>query len=196
MNSTNESACPVTAGQALNTDNKAVGGTLSQSQHSIVPPLVQLPPTPLPVIAANIPEALTSCPQWVCWRYTLKGGKWTKPPYQTNGRLADKTNPAHYSDFQTVLAAYEAGRFSGIGFVLTVDDPFVAIDLDHCLDGSIITEEAQGIIESVRSYTEQSPSGNGIRIFVRGTIPRNFKKGIEVYSQAAYLTVTGQRWQS
>ena len=80
--------------------------------------------------------------------------------------------------------------------MLTADDPFVAIDIDHCLNDSGITDEAKAIIKTLDSYTEISPSGTGIRIFVKGTIPRNIKKGIEIYSHDSYVTVTGQRWES
>lgn len=152
-------------------------------------------PTPLPVIPENLPQELKECSQWVCWKYDWDGKKWTKPPYRPNGYKADKTNPNHYSEFVIVMAAYQKGHFDGIGFVLTKNDPFVAIDIDHCLNGSVLTEEARGIISIMESYTEISPSGTGIRIFVKGAIPRNMKKGIEIYGRDSYVTVTGQRWQ-
>lgn len=152
-------------------------------------------PTPLTVNPVNIPEALKSFSQWVCWKYIWKDPKWTKPPFQPNGYKASKTNPQHYSEFYEVMAAYEEGGFDGIGFVLTANDPFVAIDIDHCLDGNGLTEEAAGIIKTMDSYTERSPSGEGIRIFVKGSIPRNIHKEIEIYSHGSYVTVTGQRWQ-
>ena len=161
-------------------------------------------PTPLTVNPVNIPEALKSYPQWVGWKYVFKEGKegkpgkWSKPPFQPNGMIAVKTNPEHYSDFSDVLAAYEdeESAFDGIGFVLTDKDPFVAIDIDHCLVDGSTTDEAAGIIEELKSYTEISPSGEGIRIFVTGNIPRNIHKGIEIYSHSSYVTVTGQRWGS
>jgi len=153
-------------------------------------------PSPLRVIPANIPQELKDAPQWVCWKYDWDGKKWTKPPYRPDGFKASKTTAAHYSDFAKVLAAYEKGSFDGIGFVLTKNDPFVAIDIDHCLEGDVLSDEAKEIIKMMGSYTETSPSGTGIRIFVKGAIPRNIKKGIEIYSHDSYVTVTGQRWQS
>lgn len=181
---------------ALGTDNKAIGEALNETNNTTIQPSSQQPPTPLPVIAGNIPEALRALNQWVCWRYIWAKTRWTKPPYQPNGRMADKTNPQHYSEFAEVWAAYKEGGFDGIGFVLTADDPFVAIDIDDCLNGNSITDEARDIIKAVDSYTEKSPSSEGIRIFVKGTIPRNIKKGIEIYDHDSYVTVTGQRWQS
>lgn len=151
-------------------------------------------PFPLRIKPANIPDEMKALPQWVNWKYEWDEKKWTKPPYHPKGFKASKTNPAHFSSFETVLAAYEKGDFDGIGFVLTAGDPFVAIDIDKCLCGDILTEEAKGIIEELNSYTEVSPSGAGIRIFVKGSIPRNIKTGIELYGQDSYVTITGQRW--
>lgn len=151
-------------------------------------------PSPLRLIPANIPEELKVVPQWVGWKYEWDGKKWTKPPFRPNGYKASKTNPQHYSDFSRVLAAYKKGAFDGIGFVLTDHDPFVAIDIDHCLNGTVLTDEAREIIKTMNSYTETSPSGTGIRIFVKGTIPKNVKKKIEIYSHDSYVTVTGRRW--
>lgn len=169
--------------------------TEGQSQGSFSH-LQEQAPVPDPVIQSNIPEELKEIHQWVGWRYEWNGKKWTKPPYHPSGYKANKMNPDHYSDFSDVLAAYEEGGFSGIGFILTKDDPFVAIDIDHCLDGNILTDEARDIIKAMDSYTEISPSGTGIRIFVKGTVPRNMKKGIEIYCHSSYVTVTGRRWQS
>jgi len=51
------------------------------------------------------------------------------------------------------------------------------------------------IIHKMNSYSEFSPSGEGIRIFVKGTLPDGVtgrKKGnIEIYQAVRYLTVTG-----
>lgn len=152
------------------------------------------PPNPLPVIDENIPEELKSYWQWVCWRYELVKTRWTKVPYRPRGGKASVIKTEHYSAFTDVIDAYAKGGFSGIGFVLTALDPIVAIDIDHCLEGGILTGEAKGIIESLNSYTEVSPSGTGIRILAKGTLPKNVKKGIEIYIHGRYITLTGQRW--
>ena len=41
-----------------------------------------------------------------------------------------------WSTFERAFATYDTYRtdgIDGVGFVLTVDDPFVGIDLDHCV---------------------------------------------------------------
>jgi len=154
-------------------------------------------PKPLPVVFHFIPQPLIELPQWVMWRYEFDGKKWTKPPFKVNGYKADKTNPDHWTDFSEVIAAYEDLNidFDGIGFVLTKNDPFVAVDLDHCINhDESINDFAKDIIELMDSYTEFSPSGDGIRIFAKGKLPRNRKnKQIELYDHAWYLTVTGHQ---
>ncbi|MBI2225933.1 MAG: hypothetical protein HYU44_13525, partial [Betaproteobacteria bacterium] len=53
---------------------------------------------------------------------------------------------------------------------------------------------AQTIVERTDSFTEISPSGTGLHVFVRGTVSRALKgEQIEVYSDARYIAVTGHR---
>ena len=52
---------------------------------------------------------------------------------------------------------------------------------------------ARQIIIGLNSYTEVSPSGTGLHIFVRGHLPdKGQKRGpIELYDRERYFTVTG-----
>jgi len=72
----------------------------------------------------------------------------------------------------------------------------VGIDLDHCRDPQTgeITPRALEIVQRLDSYTEISPSGDGLHILVIGQLPRQGNKcgGIEMYSSGRYFTVTGQ----
>jgi len=163
-----------------------------------VPPAKPAWLKPLP---QNIPEALRAFPQWVCWRGVWvegtngKPGRWTKVPYQPNGQKASVTNQAHWTDFSEAVASCEdcESDFDGFGFVLTENDPFVGIDLDKCIDADgVIAIPVQAIIKAMNSYSEYSPSGTGIRIFVRGQLAKAIKQGkAEVYGAARYLTCTG-----
>lgn len=160
-------------------------------------------PKYLEVIPANIPEELKRLSQWVCWKAQwVKGtagkpGRWAKVPCQPNSHNASVTNPEQWSSFSEVIAVYQDlnSNFDGIGFVLAKDDPFTALDLDKCIDADgNSNEQAKTIIKQMGSYTENSPSGNGIRIFIKGHLPqssRNRKGHYEVYSQDRYVTVTG-----
>ena len=78
---------------------------------------------------------LVERPQWAVWRWTQqKDGRWQKPPFQALDpqRHASTRIPSTWCDYATALAAVQAGKADGITYVLTEDDPFAAIDLDHC----------------------------------------------------------------
>ncbi|BDD88007.1 hypothetical protein DPPLL_23720 [Desulfofustis limnaeus] len=92
------------------------------------------------------------------------------------------------------MAAYqdEESGFDGIGFCVTENDPFAFGDLDHCLDNCDRQAIADRIVGLLDSYTEKSPSGDGLRIITKGKLPANHRiNGFEFYSSVWYLTITG-----
>jgi putative DNA primase/helicase len=149
----------------------------------------------------TIPDELINLPQWVCWREEERDGKKTKVPVNPRtGGNADCTRPDTWSTFLTAQAYYygnlgNGAGIKGIGFQVTAGDPFVGIDLDDCRDKESGTIEpwADAIIKQSGSYTEISPSGTGIRIFIKGKLPGpgNRKGKIEIYESGRYLTLTG-----
>ena len=144
-----------------------------------------------------IPRALRVTPQWVAWRYEIRDGKKTKVPYNAaTGIRAESDNEATWATFEDALAFHRANSWTdGIGLVVSDDDDFVGIDLDHCRDAETgdIAEWAMEIVRTVDSYTEITPSNEGLRIFARGSLPSyGRKKGnFEIYESGRYLTVTG-----
>jgi hypothetical protein len=156
------------------------------------------------VLLNTIPQELKEFPQWVVWRYESRDGKPkpTKVPYQAAkpDEKASVTDSTTWASFDIASNALASGSYDGIGFVLTLDDPFVGIDLDHCYDPEThkIDHSALAIIEQLHSYTERSPSGTGIRIFVRGALPpgRRKKGTLEFYDDERYLTLTGHHLES
>ena len=162
-----------------------------------------------PITTENIPLDLIQLPQWVCWRWTevpdKKTGetKWTKPPFQVDGRYADSTKPSTWTTFENALAGFEQSAdwtnqrpLSGIGFVVTNDDPFVGVDLDHCVDPDSRRMEqwAQEIVDQLNTYTEVTPSGTGLRCFLKGKLPPRGRKkdDFECYETTRFLTITGR----
>jgi putative DNA primase/helicase len=93
----------------------------------------------------------------------------------------------------TTYLAHRSGGLDGIGFVLTPTDPYVAVDIDSCIKGAEIESRAAQIVEELRSYTEVSPSGRGIRILLASPdFQTNARTAeTEVYSHSRYVTVTG-----
>jgi hypothetical protein len=143
-----------------------------------------------------VPATLRERRQWVLWRLVHKAGapKPTKIPYQPGGALASSTNPATWSTFDDVRAAYEAGGFDGVGFVFAADDPFVGIDLDGCRDPVTgeLAPDARAAVDRFQTYTEVSPSGKGVHLILMGTLPPSGRKHgpVEAYSEGRYFTIT------
>ena len=145
----------------------------------------------------QIPAELRQLPQWVGWRWEERDGKRTKPPYTADGlHPASCDDPSTWSTFEAVCAGIEAGKLSGAGFQVKDDQGILGVDLDHCGEPMKGTIEpwAQAIVDRLRSYTEVSPSGTGLRIFVKATKPgpRCRKGSLEIYDRSRYFTVTGQ----
>lgn len=153
----------------------------------------------------NIPDELTSIVQWLVWKYELKEGgldpllptSWTKVPYQVrNARMkCDPTNPSHLAPFSEAVALYERREleFSGIGFaILGTENPRITcIDLDTTEDETIRAFQTEIYNWFSNTYAEISPSGHGCHLWAYGEAPSGRRKGVEIYSQKRYITMTG-----
>lgn len=152
-------------------------------------------------LGEQMPDELKALRQWVVWRAELRPGK-AKPakvPYQPRtGHRARTDVPATWGTYAQALARHRQGGWHGLGFVFTAGDPYCGVDLDDCrvpLTGEI-TPWAWEIVEELRSYTEVSPSGRGLHVLVRASLPGHAgrKQGaVEVYDAGRYFAVTGQR---
>src|SRR5690625_8565 len=156
-------------------------------------------PAPLTVIPDNIPAELKEIPRWCLWRYELnsKRDRWTKVPYQVNGRNASTNDPATFVSFDAVQSAFQSGQWDGIGFL--VGAGIAGVDVDDCRDPETgeLTPAARNLVATLDTYTEASPSGTGIRCFAFGALPPGQRRRgkFEMYDGdgGRYLTVTGQR---
>lgn len=117
------------------------------------------------------------------------------------GLRASSTNPHHWGDLEAARRALSAGNVSGLAFAFFRGDGVVGIDLDDSLDANGNAKpEFCGIVERFAdTYTEISPSGRGLKMWVRGRLPANLPKvtveggGVEMYDHARYFTFTGNR---
>lgn len=163
----------------------------------------------------NIPLELRELHQWVCWKRITRGDdpKPTKVPYLPCGtKPAKSDDPDTWCSFDEARAGLTRGVVDGIGFVFSPDDPYFGLDLDKVIDpqsSSILpwTDEQrkcehwsrsapdpEQILSafSDRCYCEKSPSGTGIHIIGRGTLPRGRHLGnLEIYKLGRFFTVTG-----
>jgi len=155
-------------------------------------------PIALDVWHRNVPDALRAVEGWILWKYTLVNGKWTKPPFNEDGKKIDAHDPAEWMTFVQAVQAYQKGGFDGIGLSLNAMEALAGVDLDHCVNGAKIEPWALEIVEELGSYVEISPSGEGLRVLGYGKLRREGRKkgNIEMYDGGRYLTFTGHRLDS
>jgi putative DNA primase/helicase len=156
-------------------------------------------PETLPVNFAAIPTLLQAAPQWVMWRWEADAqGNWKKPPFNAGtGSRASHSDSTSWSSFDAAKAAYESGRYAGIGFVLT--SGIVVMDIDHCIDADgKMDPKAQAVLDFLGTYAEVSPSGTGIHCIASGSLPGPGRKRgrYEMYDTKRYITVTGAHMEA
>lgn len=144
-------------------------------------------------IFKNIPTEIKDHRRFVNWKAEERGGKITKPPYKPSGGYAKSNDPSTWSTYRACRLASK--NYDGIGFVLTSDDPYIALDFDKCYssDFKSLDPAVEKHIKNLNSYTEISPSGRGIRVLVKGILPVAGKKkgAFEIYASGRYVTITG-----
>lgn len=147
------------------------------------------------------PEYLRSLTGWLVWRFEQneEGGKPRKVPYYTGGgkRWGDQGSPrdrAKLTTFDAALAYAIRGGFDGVGLALLPEFNLVALDFDDCLPHMTAIESLVA-----GTYAEFSPSGQGVRAFMRGRLPdaKDKKRGfpVEFFSETGYVTFTGNHLQ-
>ncbi len=147
------------------------------------------------LIRENIPQELKDKRQWVNWDFERRDGKQTKVPKQPNGRNADSTDPATWSDLETCLRALENGsRFKGVGFVFNGD--YTGTDFDNCVaDREITNPDVARLVAQLKSYTEYSQSGRGLHVLNKAVKPgltcRKTGTKVEMYDSGRFFCMTG-----
>lgn len=144
----------------------------------------------------QIPDELKDMRQWVCWKYQERDGKDAKVPIDpSTGKPADPSDPETWGTFANALFYYGSNNATGIGFVFSESDHYTGIDVDDCIDeDGIISETGNKIVSALGSYTERSPSGTGLHIIVKASLPdgSNRRGSVEMYDERRFFTVTGQ----
>lgn len=139
----------------------------------------------MPTAYDHIPEEMRNRRQWVVHKNKI-------PHSPQTGRRASVSNPDTWDTFDAAAAAVSHGGFDGIGFVFTAADPLVGIDFDHCYNGKLLDPWVRDQLRKLNSYTEISPSGSGIHVICKGSIPQSIKTSCaEIYSESRYFTITG-----
>lgn len=167
---------------------------MGEGVHSITPHNLQL----------DAPAELRGLPAWIMWRLERYPGedKPRKVPYWTNGqkRHGHQGSPedrARLVTFDAAKAAAARSGYDGVGFCPLPDWGITALDFDRCIDemGRIPAE----IVDIVsNTYAEYSPSGTGIRAFVKGQLGNHKSRngagadwGVETFASSGFVTFTG-----
>jgi len=158
------------------------------------------PESMLPVERWAIPQELRNHDAWAAWRYSYDLERWSKPPYRPDGERAEASDASTWSSFDDAFHVYldraspqQGGRpYDGVSFALDPRWGIVGVDLDHVSEHRL---DADRIVRALGSYTEYSPSRDGYRIFLKGSLPegRRRRGWVEMYSQRRFLTVTGHK---
>lgn len=146
------------------------------------------------------PAVLRDLPGWLCWRYETVGSepKPRKVPYYTSGgrRHGIQGRPedrAKLTTFEAARAAAMRRGMDGVGLALLDDFNLVALDFDRCVGPAGIDPEVERLTAS--TYSEFSPSGTGVRAFMRGQLGNAKDQagafGFEVFSTSGFVTFTG-----
>lgn len=159
-------------------------------------------------IPASVPAVLAAQRAWLVWKFVPNGDKKPrKMPYYVDGspRGGTPTQPrqqgsaedrAAMATFDEAVSAARAGGYMGVGFALHADQHLVALDFDDCVQDGVVDPRVAALC--LGTYTEFSPSGKGVRAFMRGSLASkkdvDAKHGpfaIEYFGHNGFVTVTG-----
>ena len=144
----------------------------------------------------HVPANLKETPQWIIWRYEPKPGKIkpTKVPLTLNNTPADVTNPANWLTFDVATEMWRRypALISGVGIALGGPRRLGGLDIDGCIVNGIIRPDAVKLLQMFNTYTEYSPSGEGVHaLFYADPAPGIKRDELEIYTDKRFFTVTG-----
>lgn len=152
------------------------------------------------------PSLLRGLKGWLVWRWVQRPGKAkaSKVPYYITGEArrgaqGSESDRAKMATFEEAKAFAIRHNFPGVGFAFMPEFGITGLDFDDC----VIDGKVDNLVEQLTAgtYTEYSPSGNGVHAFVLGAYPdhkdsppRNPERdkfGCETFQGKGFLTFTG-----
>lgn len=151
---------------------------------------------------ANVPAWMQDKKFCVWVAEPRQNGKVNKAPRHPDGGWLLKVNePERWATFDQVQQAHSTGKYDGIGVLLTNGSGVVGIDIDGW--ESLVAANTDVFVALEKfiqqgGYVERSPSGAGLRAFVKGQLVGSGQKsgGFEIYDDSRFLTVTGQQLET
>lgn len=152
------------------------------------------------------PELLKGLKGWLVWRWVQRPGKVkaSKVPYYITGEArrgaqGSDTDRSKMTTFEEAKAFAIRHNFPGVGFAFMPEFGITGLDFDDCVIDGVVDSRVEEI--TAGTYTEFSPSGNGVHAFVLGSYPdhkdsppRNPERdtfGCETFHSKGFLTFTG-----
>jgi P4 family phage/plasmid primase-like protien len=134
--------------------------------------------------------------QWINWRLEDRGeSKPAKVPVDfTTGQRIDPHDSRYWLPYE-LAAAFDAQH---VGFVLTTNDPYFCIDVDHSLvNGAWSPLALDTFARFAGAYMEVSYSGDGAHVMGQGVPPAGYlTRGlaphvVELYAHSRFIAITG-----
>lgn len=154
--------------------------------------------------AMDLPAEVRSAKNWLVWSLKSNGDKKPRkvPHYPAGGaRIGVQGSPedrAQLTSLEVALRAVSQGGYSGVGWAALPELDIVALDFDNCVDANgVVHPDVEALVSN--TYAELSPSGTGVRAFMRGSLEdckshtsQGWDFGFEVFSHKGFVTVTGR----
>jgi len=153
----------------------------------------------------NVPDDLKLQP-WAIWTAEPRPNKPNKfdkaPRSPATGHKIGTDKPELFGTFEQAKSAYDVGNYSGVGILLT-GNGIVGFDIDDYEQTFASNPAVKAWVfaaindEDNPAYAELSPSGSGLRLFIRGELPEKGRKSgsLEVYDNVRFLTITGNGYE-
>lgn len=147
-----------------------------------------------------IPRELKDCKNWVGWRAVQDENDPSHfgkvPVCVSSDNNASSTDSRDWEDFETAVNSRYRNQ---LGFVFT-DSGYFGVDIDKQEEAveDFINGRTDNIIgefvTALHSYAELSPSGKGIHIICKGTLPGGSRRRgcVEMYETGRFFTMTGK----
>jgi archaellum biogenesis ATPase FlaH len=149
------------------------------------------------------PDALRQLKGWLVWRWVRRPDrpKALKMPYYVSGPVRKHTHGS--AEDRALLVTFEEAKkaadlhdFAGVGLALMPEFGITALDFDNCVKDGVIDPRVEQL--TIGTYAELSPSGTGVRAFMRGeapdskdSTPADNSFGFETFHGKGFVTFTG-----
>lgn len=149
----------------------------------------------------SVPSELRTLPAWLLWCYlpATDGKKPRKVPYYATNKQARHGAQGTSDDRSQLVTFKEAAKVAGDGYGLGIamlpEWNLVGLDFDNCVTDGVVRPDVEALLAG--TYAEFSPSGTGVRAFMRGEVPDKKSRkaegvyGFETFHSKGFLTITG-----